>query len=84
MIETKLKRLYSVKLKFANPKELVNKAKLQTLFSIGDKVLTKILLNFYLNGGTMGALRKAEKELDFDTDNYLLKIQNGYVPWKIK
>ncbi|GAH96831.1 unnamed protein product [marine sediment metagenome] len=36
---------------------------------------------YYFNGANMGALRRAEKELDFSIDKYFKKIQDGYKPW---
>jgi hypothetical protein len=31
----------------------------------------------------MGALRSAEKELDFSIDDYFKKVHDGYMPWSI-
>ncbi|MFX0057999.1 MAG: B12-binding domain-containing radical SAM protein [Candidatus Hodarchaeota archaeon] len=80
-LERELKSISSIKLKFQNPKEIVNKAKLQTIFSLGDENFSDILTRYYINGANMGALRRIEKETDFNLDDYFLKVQNGYIPW---
>lgn len=76
-----LNKISSIKTKFKDPKKIINDARLQTLFSLGDRNTTNILLAYYLNGANMGALRRAEKELDFSINEYFKKIQDGYVPW---
>ncbi|MFX1389339.1 MAG: B12-binding domain-containing radical SAM protein [Promethearchaeota archaeon] len=78
-----LKSLTSIKLKFKNFKNITKNARLQTLISIGDLQVSEILLKTYLNGATFTSLQKAEKELDFSFDNYLLKIRNCYSPWNL-
>jgi len=82
-LERELKYLPSIKLKFQNFKDLVNKARLQTLISLGDQNVTEVLNLYYSNGANMGALRRAEKELDFSIDEYFKKIQMGYKPWSL-
>ncbi|NVM16597.1 MAG: radical SAM protein [Candidatus Lokiarchaeota archaeon] len=77
-----LNTISSIKIKFKNPKKIINDAKLQTLFSLGDQNIAKILLAYYLNGANMGALRRVEKEFNFSINDYFKKIQDGYVPWK--
>jgi len=83
-LERELKNLASIKLKFQNFKDLVNKARLQTLISLGDQNVAEVLSNYYLNGANMGALRRAEKELDFSIDEYFKRIQMGYKPWPLQ
>ncbi|MFX0049263.1 MAG: B12-binding domain-containing radical SAM protein [Candidatus Hermodarchaeota archaeon] len=82
-LERELKKISSIKLKFKDPKKIVNDARLQTLFSLGDRNTAKILIAYYVNGANMGALRRAEKELDFSINNYFRNIQDGYKPWII-
>ncbi|KON28804.1 hypothetical protein AC481_00085 [miscellaneous Crenarchaeota group archaeon SMTZ-80] len=81
LLEKELKNLSSIKLKFHNPKELVNAAKIQTIFSLGDEDFSNFLLKFYLHGANMAALRRLEKEPDISLDKYFYKIQDGYKPW---
>ncbi len=80
-IETELKHLPSIKLKFQNPKLIMNNARLQTLLSLGNEEVFNLLLNYYSNGASFGALRRAEKTLGFSVDEYLLKIKSCYSPW---
>ena len=80
-LREEFKKIPSVKIKFQDPKMIINNAKLQTLLSLGDRSTAKILLAYYLNGANMGALRGAEKELNFSIDDYFKKIQDGYIPW---
>ncbi|MFX1287744.1 MAG: hypothetical protein ACFFFY_04185, partial [Promethearchaeota archaeon] len=82
-LERELKKISSIKLKFKDPKKIVNDARLQTLFSLGDRNTAKILIAYYVNGANMGALRRAEKKLDFSINNYFRNIQDGYKPWII-
>ena len=81
MIEKGLKHLPSIKLKFQNPKLIMNNARLQTLLSLGNEEVSNILLNYYSNGASFGALRRAEKAEDFSVDEYLLRIKSCYSPW---
>ena len=76
-----LSKISSIKLKFKYPKKIINNARLQTLLSLGDRSTTKLLLAYYLNGANMGALRRAEKELDFSINEYFNLINGGYRPW---
>jgi radical SAM superfamily enzyme YgiQ (UPF0313 family) len=82
-IEKELKKLGSIKIKFMNYKTIVKNARLQTLISLGDYMVSDVLINYYQNGANFGALKKAEKNLHFSMDNYLFKIKNCYSPWKI-
>ncbi|KKL51511.1 hypothetical protein LCGC14_2294750, partial [marine sediment metagenome] len=41
----------------------------------------ELLINYYYRGANFVALQKAEEELDFSFDEYLLKIKNCYSPW---
>jgi radical SAM superfamily enzyme YgiQ (UPF0313 family) len=84
LLEQRLNDISSIKLKFQNPKEIVKKAKLQTIFSLGDEKFSDFLIKYYLNGANMGALRRVEKDSSLNLDNYLKKIQNGYTPWTLK
>lgn len=80
-LEQELSKISSIKLKFRDPKKILNNARLQTLFSLGDRTITKLLLAYYLNGANMGALRRAEKELNFSINDYFKKVNGGYIPW---
>ena len=80
-LEKELGKISSIKLKFKDPKRIINNARLQTLFSLGDRTTTKLLLAYYLNGANMGALRRAEKELNFSINDYFKKVNDGYIPW---
>ncbi|MFX1494019.1 MAG: B12-binding domain-containing radical SAM protein [Promethearchaeota archaeon] len=82
VLEKVLKKIPTIKLKFQNPKEIVKKAKMQTIFSLGDKTISELLIKYYLYGGNLGALRRAEKETGISIDNYLLKVNSSYKPWK--
>ncbi|MFX0009143.1 MAG: B12-binding domain-containing radical SAM protein [Candidatus Hermodarchaeota archaeon] len=76
-----LKKISAIKIKFQDPNKIINNARLQTLLSLGDRSTADVLLTYYLKGANMGALRSAEKELNFSIDNYFKKIHGGYVPW---
>ena len=78
-----LKKIRAVKLKTPPPKELLKSAKLQTLFSLGDTTISKIIIEYYQNGAKYTDFQLAEKSLEFSSTNYLGKIQEGYIPWKI-
>ena len=80
-LKQELNKISSIKIKFKEPKNIINNARLQTLFSLGDRNISNLLLTYYFNGANMGALRRAEKDLDFSIDNYFKKIQDGYKPW---
>ena len=82
-LEKNLKNLPSIKLKFQNSKNILNNARLQTLLSLGDIEVSDLLINYYLNGASFGALRRAVRDLNFSSDDYLLKIKSCYSPWKI-
>ncbi len=80
-LEVALKNIVSIK--FKNPKNTVNNARLQALISLGDRNISELLLQYYFNGANMGSLRRAEKDLNFSIDNYFQKVQDGYKPWII-
>jgi len=80
-LEVALKNITSIK--FKNPKNIVNNARLQALISLGDRNISELLLKYYFNGANMGALRRAEKDLNFSIDSYFQKVQDGYKPWII-
>lgn len=44
----------------------------QALLSRGDEKLTDFLIEVYNNGGKLGAFKKAAKDLDINTDDYVL------------
>jgi hypothetical protein len=46
-------------------------------------LVSDLLLNYYTNGANFGALKKAEGDLHFSFEQYLLKIKEGYSPWKL-
>jgi len=81
-LKQQLNKISSLKIKFKEPKSIINNARLQALFSLGDRNISNLLLAYYFNGANMGALRRAEKELDFSINDYLKKVQDGYKPWK--
>ena len=81
MIEKGLKYFSSIKLKFQNPKLIMNNARLQTILSLGNAEILNLLLEYYSYGGSFGALRRAEKNLNFSIDEYLLRIKSCYSPW---
>lgn len=82
-IEKELKRIHSIKIKFMNFKTIIKNARLQTLISLGDQRVSDLLMNYYQNGANFGALKKAEKTLNFSLDDYLLQVKGCYSPWKI-
>ncbi|MFX1592761.1 MAG: B12-binding domain-containing radical SAM protein [Promethearchaeota archaeon] len=83
MLERELKGLASIKMKFKNFKLILKNARLQTIISLGNREVSDLILSYYYNGATLGALNKAEKELNFSIDNYILKIKECYTPWII-
>ncbi len=80
-LEQELSKISSIKLKFKDPKKIIKNARLQTIFSLGDRYTSKLLLAYYLNGANMGALRRAEKELNFSINGYFNQVNDGYRPW---
>lgn len=78
-----LKKVKAVKLKTQHPKQLITEAKLQTIFSLGDNTLSKLLIEYYHNGAKYSNFKNAEKSLGFSSNYYLNKIKNGYNPWII-
>ena len=59
----------------------MNNARLQTLLSLGNEDVSNLLLYYYSNGASFGALRRAEKMVGFSFDEYLLRIKSCYSPW---
>jgi len=53
------------------------------MISLGDQQVSDLLLEYYHNGATFSSLQKAEKELKFSLNDYLLKIKECYSPWII-
>ncbi|MFX1377982.1 MAG: B12-binding domain-containing radical SAM protein [Promethearchaeota archaeon] len=80
-LERELKNISSIKLKFKNMKFIIKNARLQTIISLGNQQISDLILNYYNNGATPISLEKAEKELNFSINDYLLKIRNCYTPW---
>jgi radical SAM superfamily enzyme YgiQ (UPF0313 family) len=80
-LKQQLNKISSIKIKFKELKNIINNARLQALFSLGDRNISNLLLAYYFNGANMGALRRAEKDLDFSINNYFKKVQDGYKPW---
>ena len=79
-----LEKIPSIKLKIKNEKEIVNNARLQALFSLIDVRGSPLLLHYYKSGANMGALRRASKEINFEFDDYLKQVHDGYNPWIIE
>ncbi|MFX1553433.1 MAG: B12-binding domain-containing radical SAM protein [Promethearchaeota archaeon] len=82
-LERELKTLITLKLKFKNFKFIIKNARLQTIISLGNQQISNLLFKYYFNGATHGALKKAERELDFSLNEYLLNIKNCFSPWII-
>ena len=82
-LEGELKRIPSIKTKFKNFKSIIKNARLQTIISLGNQKISDILLSHYHNGANFRALQKAEHDLHFPINDYLLKIRDCYSPWKI-
>ena len=83
LIERELKGLQSVKLKFKNFKKIVKDARLQTIMSLGDQKISELLLNYDQLGANYSSLRKAELHCKLFIDDYLLKVKDGYSPWRM-
>ncbi len=79
-IQKSLIKIPAIKLKIKNIKDLLNKAMIQAIFSLGDKEVSKILLDYYNMGATYGALKKAAKNSGFSFDEYFERIKEGYKP----
>ncbi|MFW9900144.1 MAG: B12-binding domain-containing radical SAM protein [Candidatus Thorarchaeota archaeon] len=82
-LEQELKNISSIKLKFKNFKSIIKNARLQTLISLGNQQVSNLLLQYYNNGASLVGLQKAEKDLNFSLNSYLLKIKECYSPWTI-
>lgn len=82
-LEQELKNIASIKLRFKNFKSIIKNARLQTMISLGDQQVSELLLEYYNNGAKFNSLQKAEKELKFSLNDYLLKIKECYSPWII-
>jgi radical SAM superfamily enzyme YgiQ (UPF0313 family) len=82
-LQRELKNISSIKLKFKNFKFIRKNARLQTIISLGDEQISDLLLYYYINGASFTSLEKAEKELNFSINDYLLKIGGSYSPWII-
>ncbi|MFX0001084.1 MAG: B12-binding domain-containing radical SAM protein [Candidatus Hodarchaeota archaeon] len=82
-LEQELKNITSIKLKFKNFKSIIKNARLQTITSLGNQQVSDLLLEYYKNGATFTALQKAERELNFSLNDYLIRIKECYSPWII-
>jgi len=80
-IKDELGHLKSVNLKIGDINNLIKTARLQTLFSLGNEEVSEILIDYYHNGATFGALRRIFNQQQFSMDNFLLRIKRGYSPW---
>ncbi len=78
-----LKNISSLKLKFKHFKSIIKDARLQTILSLGNQQTSELILNYYFKGATPSALKRAENELDFSLNDYLLRIKECYTPWII-
>lgn len=83
LLEKELKSLRSIRIKFKDFRTIIKNARLQTMISLGDNIVSDLLLTYYRNGANFGALKRAEKDLGFSLDDYLLKIRECYSPWQI-
>jgi radical SAM superfamily enzyme YgiQ (UPF0313 family) len=82
-IKNELEHLKAVKLNIGNITNLLKTARLQTLFSLGNEDVSEILIDYYRNGATFGALRRVINQRKFSIENYLLCIKKRYSPWKL-
>ncbi len=82
-LEQELKSINSITLRFKNFKSIIKNARLQALISLGNQQVSDLLLNYYNNGATPVGLQKAEKDLNFSLNDYLLKVKECYSPWKM-
>ena len=82
-IQQELKNISSIKLKFKNLKNIINNARLQTILSLGNEDISELIVKYYLDGATIGAFKRAEKELNFSVEDYLKRIESCYTPWNI-
>lgn len=81
-LENELSQLFSINLKIQKNDTLIKNARLQAIFSLGDKVVSDLLINYYQNGANFGALRRAENNSKLSFNDYFLKIKDFYSPWK--
>ncbi|MFX1549864.1 MAG: B12-binding domain-containing radical SAM protein [Promethearchaeota archaeon] len=82
-LERELKNLSSIKLKFKNIQNIIKNARLQTIISLGNQQISDLLLDYYKKGATPSSIDKTEKEMNFSTNDYLMKIKKCYTPWNI-
>ncbi len=78
-----LKQINSVKLKTQQPKEILKSAKLQTILSLGDTNVSRVLIEYYRKGARYSDFKKAEKIVGYSSNDYLYQIQQGFSPWII-
>ncbi|TXT55590.1 MAG: (Dimethylallyl)adenosine tRNA methylthiotransferase MiaB [Promethearchaeota archaeon] len=83
-IKQNITQLYSIKLKTKNIKKVMNNARLQALFSLGDETVNHLLIEYYKKGANFGALRRAQTNLNFSIHEYFEKIKECYSPWRLK
>lgn len=79
-IQKGFSKLPAVKMKFKNIKILLNNAMIQTIFSLGDIEVSKMLGDYYNDGATYVALKKAATNRGFSIDEYFKRIMEGYNP----
>jgi len=79
-IKNRLYKLPPIKLKIKNIKRIINEALIQTIFSVGDEKVSKLLYDYYYEGATLSALKKAAKKVSFSFDTYFEKIKEGFKP----
>jgi hypothetical protein len=82
-LEKGLKSLRSIKIKFQDYKAIIKNARLQTMISLGDEDIYELLLSYYQHGANFGGLKRAENDLDFSFEEYLIKIRDCYSPWHL-
>ena len=82
-LSKELKKIRAVKLKTQKLTQLLNNAKLQTIFSLGDNSISQLLIKYYRNGAKYSDFKKVESLVSFSTNTYLKKIKKGYTPWII-
>jgi len=51
---------------------------------LGDERVSELLKVYYFYGATHGDMRRAEEELNFSINDYFLKIQDQYAPWRFR
>ncbi len=81
-LKNELENLKSVKLKVGPINNLIKQAQLQTLFSLGNEKVSEILIQYYRQGATFGALKQVLNRENFSLNEYFLKVKGCYSPWE--